>query len=31
VLGIDPKTTIEDHTGRPVHLLEDTNPIKELI
>lgn len=31
VLGIDPATTVPDRTGRPVHLLDDRNPIKELI
>ena len=29
-LGIDLQTTIPDHSGRPVHLLDDTTPIKEL-
>jgi hypothetical protein len=32
VLGIDAaQTTIPDHSGRPVHLLRDPDPIKELI
>ena len=32
VLGIDPdQTTLPDHSGRPVHLLEDSTKIKELI
>ncbi len=30
-LGIDLTTTLPDHTGRPVHLLDDCEPIKELI
>jgi uncharacterized protein (DUF1501 family) len=30
-LGIDPETTLPDHTGRPIHLLDDGNPIKELL
>ena len=30
-IGIDPQTTINDHTGRPIPLLDDVNPIKELI
>jgi hypothetical protein len=30
-LGIDPATTtLPDHSGRPVHLLDDSEPIKEL-
>jgi len=31
VLGIDPSTTIPDHNGRPQYLLEDREPIRELI
>lgn len=31
VLGIDPATTIPDHNGRPRHLLEQREPIAELI
>ncbi|HUL51227.1 MAG TPA: DUF1501 domain-containing protein [Candidatus Nitrosotalea sp.] len=31
VLGIDPSTTIPDHSGRPRYLLEDHDPIHELI
>jgi len=32
VLGIDPETTmIHDPEGRPMHLLEDHNPVKELL
>src|SRR5207244_1969895 len=31
-LGIDPEETlIEDRSGRPVHLLERTRPIEELV
>jgi len=30
-LGIDLATTLPDHTGRPVHLLDDCEPIKELM
>lgn len=30
-LGIDPRSTLPDHTGRPVHLLDDTRTIRELI
>lgn len=30
-LGIDLSTTFPDHTGRPVHLLDDCEPIKELL
>src|SRR5262245_36877750 len=29
-LGIDLETTLPDHTGRPIHLLDDSSPIKEL-
>jgi uncharacterized protein (DUF1501 family) len=32
VLGIDAgKTTIPDHTGRPMYLLDDTDPVAELV
>jgi uncharacterized protein (DUF1501 family) len=31
VFGIDLATTLPDHTGRPVHLLEDTRVVKELV
>jgi uncharacterized protein (DUF1501 family) len=31
VLGIDPSATLPDHTGRPIHLLDDPRPIAELI
>lgn len=31
VLGIDPATTFPDFQGRPVHLLDDRDKIKELI
>jgi hypothetical protein len=30
-LGIDPQLTFKDHTGRPVAILDDDTPIKELI
>ena len=30
-LGIDPATTLPDHTGRPIYLLDDRRPIAELI
>ena len=30
VLGIDPKATLSDFTGRPQFLLDDSKPIKEL-
>lgn len=30
-LGIDPSTTFKDHTGRPVPILDEGEPIKELI
>jgi hypothetical protein len=29
-LGIDPQTTIPDHSGRPIYLLDDPTPIKEV-
>jgi hypothetical protein len=31
VLGIDPVTTIPDHNGRPQYLLDDRDPIAELL
>ncbi len=31
VLGIDPAATIPDHNGRPQYLLDDREPVKELI
>ena len=31
VLGIDPSSTLPDHTGRPVHLLDDTNKVVEVV
>jgi len=31
VLGIDPVTTLNDHTGRPVYLLDDRRKIEELV
>lgn len=31
VLGIDPATTIPDHNGRPMYLLDEREPIRELI
>lgn len=31
VLGIDPETTIPDHQGRPIYLLDDRRPIQELV
>ena len=31
VLGIDPSRTFPDYQGRPVHLLDDRNPIQELL
>lgn len=31
VLGIDPSATIPDHSGRPQYLLEDREPVKELV
>jgi hypothetical protein len=30
VLGIDPATTIPDHQGRPLYLLDDRRPVAEL-
>ena len=29
-LGIDPATTLPDHAGRPVHALDDREPVREL-
>jgi uncharacterized protein DUF1501 len=31
VLGIDPSQTFPDHSGRPMHLLDDQKKIKELL
>jgi uncharacterized protein (DUF1501 family) len=31
VLGIDPATTLPDHTGRPIYLLDDRRKIEELV
>jgi hypothetical protein len=31
VLGIDPLTTIPDHSGRPIYVLDEREPITELI
>lgn len=31
VLGIDPGTTVPDTGGRPVYLLDDRDPIAELV
>jgi hypothetical protein len=31
VLGIDPAATINDHQGRPVYLLDDREPVAELV
>jgi uncharacterized protein (DUF1501 family) len=31
VLGIDPVTTLPDHQGRPIYLLDDREPVSELI
>jgi uncharacterized protein (DUF1501 family) len=31
VLEIDPQTTLNDHSGRPVYLLDDPRPIRELV
>ena len=31
VLGIDPSATIPDHNGRPQYLLDDRDPVKELV
>ena len=29
-LGIDPATTIPDHNKRPMHVLDDREPVREL-
>jgi len=31
VLGIDPALTFPDFQGRPMHLLDDREPIRELV
>jgi hypothetical protein len=31
VFGIDPATTLPDHSGRPVYLLDEREPIRELL
>ena len=31
VMGIDPSATLPDHNGRPQYLLDDRDPVKELI
>jgi hypothetical protein len=31
IFGIDPQTTIPDHTGRPMYVLDDREPIAELV
>jgi uncharacterized protein (DUF1501 family) len=31
VLDIDPQTTLPDHQGRPVYLLDDPRPIREVV
>jgi hypothetical protein len=31
VLGIDPAQTLPDHTGRPMHLLDEQEPIGPLV
>jgi hypothetical protein len=31
VLGIDPATTLPDHSGRPIYLLDDRRTIEELV
>ena len=31
VLGIDPATTLPDHQGRPVYLLDDRDKVTELV
>jgi hypothetical protein len=31
VLGIDPKATLPDYSGRPIYLLDDPKPIEELV
>ena len=31
VLGIDPRTTLPDFNGRPQYLLDDAEPVRELV
>jgi uncharacterized protein (DUF1501 family) len=31
MLGIDPATTLPDHQGRPIYLLDDRRPVAELV
>jgi hypothetical protein len=31
VLGIDPSATLPDHSGRPMYLLDNRDPITELV
>jgi hypothetical protein len=31
VLGIDPRTTLDDFNGRPQYLLDDPRPVSELV
>jgi hypothetical protein len=31
VLGIDPATTLPDHQGRPIALLDDREKVAELV
>jgi uncharacterized protein (DUF1501 family) len=31
VIGIDPAQTVNDNTGRPRHLLDDREPVRELL
>jgi len=31
VLGIDPATTLSDHQGRPIYLLDDREKVVELV
>jgi uncharacterized protein (DUF1501 family) len=31
VFGIDPATTLIDHSGRPIYLLDEREPVKELL
>jgi hypothetical protein len=30
-LGIDPATTLPDHLGRPTYVLDDREPVRELL
>jgi hypothetical protein len=30
-LGIDTATTIPDHNGRPMYVLDDREPVRELV